>query len=664
MTGEIYLKNIIKNRKKILYIMSAVLLAVTHIFILLLIRDRMPYLLDSDMSSELVLGKLLSDEKGIMSKNWYYSTELRVLNTQLLYAFFFNFTDNWRHVRLLSDVVLHGCLSASVIYFCRKADFGKYSFAVAFCTVFALSASYFYILLMGCYYIPHFVIAFLTLALTYVFADTASKKKWIPVSVTAVLGFASGLGGLRQIVITYLPLVMAVSVLSVILIFREGSRKYLKSDYFKYILPSFAGLFASGAGFVVNAKVFAKIYHFKTWDSIRFTTIKYEQLRTVADDFLTTLGFVTGPLSLRTLCCNCACAVIVIMTVWSICVGLGRKSGRKMKLLTVFFLCDILVFTALYTVTDMVYTGRYNYPLLVFVFPLIAMAVHEADLGKFPQVTRQLLALTLVSAVAVRGGFLYSELKTADKQKTMVDVAAFIKDTDYKKGFASFWNSNVLTELTDGAVEMYSWGNSNSDGSGFANVGDVTDLYKWLQLTGHMEKAPEGKVFAVYRRNELDHCFWRDRLDDADIIFETVDFVVYGYDDFDKMDALCKDYSFDRDEDRWLQNGENRDGKRILHKGGKSYGPYMTFRKGKYNVTIKGEKLKNARFEAYCSGEKTNFVLTGMNVSDGLVTFSFETGGLYRRSEVLIENTSSSDVIITSIDIEFEQDSGSLQIAS
>ena len=37
--------------------------------------------LDSDDSAEMILSELLSRSGEIVSKNWYYSTEIRVLNT-------------------------------------------------------------------------------------------------------------------------------------------------------------------------------------------------------------------------------------------------------------------------------------------------------------------------------------------------------------------------------------------------------------------------------------------------------------------------------------------------------------------------------------------------------------------------------------------------------
>lgn len=39
---------------------------------------RFDHLIDSDMSSELVLSRLLADENRILSPNWYYSTELSI----------------------------------------------------------------------------------------------------------------------------------------------------------------------------------------------------------------------------------------------------------------------------------------------------------------------------------------------------------------------------------------------------------------------------------------------------------------------------------------------------------------------------------------------------------------------------------------------------------
>ena len=46
-------------------------------------------LFDSDTSSELILGEKLAREGGIMSPTWNYSTELQVIDCQIVYKLLF-----------------------------------------------------------------------------------------------------------------------------------------------------------------------------------------------------------------------------------------------------------------------------------------------------------------------------------------------------------------------------------------------------------------------------------------------------------------------------------------------------------------------------------------------------------------------------------------------
>src|SRR5699024_6458265 len=52
--------------------------------------------IDSDMSSEMILADLLNQEGGLLSTNWWYSTELRCFCLQLfLRPGLFLFPHNW-----------------------------------------------------------------------------------------------------------------------------------------------------------------------------------------------------------------------------------------------------------------------------------------------------------------------------------------------------------------------------------------------------------------------------------------------------------------------------------------------------------------------------------------------------------------------------------------
>ncbi|MGL4987403.1 MAG: hypothetical protein ACRC5H_09755, partial [Treponemataceae bacterium] len=61
---------------------------------------------DADSSSELLLAKELANENKLMSTQWYYSTELRVVNTQLISMPLFKLTSNWKLVKILTSLIL------------------------------------------------------------------------------------------------------------------------------------------------------------------------------------------------------------------------------------------------------------------------------------------------------------------------------------------------------------------------------------------------------------------------------------------------------------------------------------------------------------------------------------------------------------------------------
>ena len=59
--------------------------------------------LDSEMASELALASHLAKEGALISSTWAYSTEVRVLSTQLVFTpLMALFPHNWRLVRTLA----------------------------------------------------------------------------------------------------------------------------------------------------------------------------------------------------------------------------------------------------------------------------------------------------------------------------------------------------------------------------------------------------------------------------------------------------------------------------------------------------------------------------------------------------------------------------------
>ena len=116
--------------------------------------------LDADMASELALARHLADEGTLISSTWLYSTEVRVLSTQLVFTpLMALFGGSWRMVRTVGCLILQAMLAASA-YFCGRSLGAKKSWALAFAglSISACSVVYSQMILIGAYYVPHAVL--------------------------------------------------------------------------------------------------------------------------------------------------------------------------------------------------------------------------------------------------------------------------------------------------------------------------------------------------------------------------------------------------------------------------------------------------------------------------------------------------------------------------
>ena len=81
--------------------------------------------LDSDMSSELILAKILAKEGSWFSADWFYSTEIRVFYMTHIAAFLFRFISDYRTVRVLTNCILIMVMLGSFHFFLRSIAFSK-----------------------------------------------------------------------------------------------------------------------------------------------------------------------------------------------------------------------------------------------------------------------------------------------------------------------------------------------------------------------------------------------------------------------------------------------------------------------------------------------------------------------------------------------------------
>lgn len=514
------------NKNKWMKLLSVAWLMACFLVLCVFIAKEVDFLLDSDMSSELILAKLLSKGNGILSREWYYSTELRVLNTQLVYALVFRFIGNWHLVRVISSIVLSLLLLISYYYFCVQAGIKKYFCLSASVFLLPFCAGYFDFVLLGSYYIPHIVVSLLTVGMFLQFRRIQKKgQKLILLFVMILLSVLAGMGGPRQIIILNLPLLCTVLVSA----FLER-KSVCRTEMRDMLLFSVISFLASGIGYGINSAVLSKVFYFKTWDYLAFKDFSFGSLEQVINGLLQGFGYESGEIFSETMLLNAIALVLLVTVTVSVLSGLKEKNDKNYRFIALFFLVTYVVYTALYCVTTLTYKHRYNIPIIIFGIPLVCLALKCSKLAK-----KQYFAMGLVLLMALSGAIHYNVLGKVDKTQEYRAIVETVSKKGYREGYASFWNSNVLTELSNGEIEMRTWMNV-----GMNTLEELDTTFEWLQTTTHSETKPQGSVFLLLSASEMETCPLAGRLSSERIIYQSGSYSVYGYDSYEEARTDCE----------------------------------------------------------------------------------------------------------------------------
>lgn len=640
-----------KKQQKIFFTISAMILFMAFCGLVWFINAKIDCLISSDDSSELVLGHLLASENRLLSRNWYYSTELRVVNTQVFYALFFKIFSNWHIVRVVSYACMYIVLIAVYYFLCRVLECKEYFIITAALLVIPFSEQYFEFVLKGAYYIPHISITFLTLGLIECFVLSEIKKKSIIyLSLSFVLSVFVGMGGARQLVILYIPLFLA-AVFIVLSNLKDTGEKIecqLNFDDKKYILFSGIAFIGAGIGYIINSKVLIRIYHFQVWDNISFTGFDISKLVQVINGFLYSYGYTSGNVFGKALISNFVCMCWLLLTCIS-CVYL-IKNRKKVKAsnyrLALFTIAAFITYILLYMFTDLAYADRYNLPIIILSVPVIAVFIK--NIGHQMTIS-YLLIITFVVAVALNG-FMYCRMKyKVDNTAELRNISTILQEQQYTEGYTTFWRANVLTELSNGTIDVRCWADDIDD---HIDVTDIDATFKWLQLISHDYTHPEGKVFLLFTAGEWENNTWKGNLSTDNILYQSENYIVIGYENYEKLLNDTAGYTYSFEGNRWMTNGEDKDGHRELYQEGISYGPYKTMPDGHYIVHIEGNNLLNADIRCTYNNGQDIVPIEFIKKSDDVVEYTFDLDSKKENVEFVVENKTSELIILNNLKVE------------
>ena len=645
------------RKKKALWLLGIILMLVCFISMELYLRRTMEAQTDSDISSELVLANLLAEEGSLVSPNWYYSTEIRVLNTNLVFAPLFRIFHSWHKARLLGTVIIHFCLLISIFIFCRVSKLISLFPVMGLMLVLPFSGIYYSYVLQFPYYMPHFGITILSFSLiSYVSENNHNKGiKVVVLCLGLILAILAGMGGARQLFVFFIPLFLSILLPYMNKVARVTDNTVCAS-WKRYLIATFLCLLAALIGYLINVTVMKDKYHFMIY-KVSFSPFDIGRISTVIAGFFQTLGFISGKLEGRVLFHNIFVAFLTLGSIFSALQGIkvGWKKSDSYFFFSSFYISSIVIFVPLFTFTDMDYFDRYNLPIMFLTAPMIAMGLKYLDNYKY--LFRSAAVAVWIVLIVFSG---YDNLKSRGIQRGKTDhqeIADYLVENGYYNGYSTFWHANILTELSDGAIDVYNWGDHLGEEAG----GDVDRTSKWLQLVKHDTQRPEGKVFLLFQNNAIRFNMdsreaarkklWKLR--DERIILKQGNYIVYGYENYGDMICDIYDYDFVFQEGNWLINGEDINGSRILYENGISHGPYIQFRPGRYRVTIHGKNLSFAELACTYGSENAYLDIEMITGTDQKIVCDFVAPEKVENGEIVIKNTSANNIEIYSEQIDF-----------
>ncbi len=460
--------------------------------------------LDSDMAAEMRFSKLLAEEGRLFATpNWYYSTEFRVLYTQLIMGPLFRILDDWQVIRTITNMLSYGILVWSYLYCVKPLKLGRVTGVVSsLILLLPFSETVMTHVHMGNTYIAHMVIIFLVLGMfqRLMQGGKTGRQGVVLLILYLILAAICGISGVRYLLVLQCPLLLTAFVrlfgAQNVANFRMNPDRATLKQVFATeegsgFLYALLGIFGSVAGYAMNALVISKSISFQDYGVTNFIAIEegfFDRIQYAFGCMMLMLGYIPdrSVLSLRGVI---SVSVFIMLFLIALCTvkSLKRTKGNR-HFIAVFFTVNFLLNVFIFVFTSSTMVPRYFLPLFALVPAVLGVYVKEEE-RKFDR-----LAVTVLLAVCLLLGTAKTvmSLATNDRNAYKEGAARFLEENGYNFGFATYWNANIITEMTDGKVEV-------------AHIDDPVSMefFRWSSPVKYYEgNYREGEVFLLVSVDE------------------------------------------------------------------------------------------------------------------------------------------------------------------
>lgn len=451
------IKQFFKN-KSFIEILPWIWLVVSYCLTFIYIYFKGRNYIDSDMAGEMILSDLLNKEGGILSRSWYYSTELRIFYLQIFYRLtLLLFPNHWWAARVAGQALWIATLLLSYFFLCGRNGLNLKNHGVlgAACLACPFSIWYFWYGAYGGFYVPHMILLLISLGLIVRTVKADNNKKIIIYGfLLALVCFINGLGSVKGLMALYVPMCLASLLLLLYKMHNNPNGKHAIEK--KLLIVSIIVLIISSIGYLINSKILVYKYsvaidHGRTWGELNLNNFTKS-----LSQFLSLLGNLhpgfwdtkVDIFSLSGLLGSFS-YVTVFLLIFSVIILFKKRNSLDTYHLMIYilFLSVILVQGSVFAFTtgpDSINASYWLTPLPL-VFPIIDLGFTYFDY-KY-KMENTILVLTLMisissTSIASVDTYFKKSLRSVPELK---EVFEYLDYSDLTQGYASFWNADVLT---------------------------------------------------------------------------------------------------------------------------------------------------------------------------------------------------------------------------
>jgi len=405
--------------------------------------------LDSDNSSEMVLGKLLADENTFVSRNWHYSTEIILIYQTIFSMPLFKLIghyENWALIRAFTIFLNNLVLILSYIFMAKQIKIQTKWICITSLFLFLpISTEYWGLVTFSGFYIFIFAQLFCCLGLFIRLAGSSTTKKvLVDFILFTALSFVLGVQGIRYLLIVHIPL-----LITCVYFYSKMAQK----KKFTLFLGCY-GFVVCCAGFVINYLLHFW-YSFHSFESMCLVDLYTEFFPKLGQSLASLAGFFGLSTGSSLLSARGIFSVIAIIGTfilfWAVIKSFRQQT--EYQFIPVFFIIFVIFNLFIFIVVDEKITSRYFVFFMVFYIPLIAILFEYAE-KFYGTLKRTALVFGIVLFIFGKTYLNIQDMAGLNKNSVRTGYIQYLFDTKLDYGFASYWNANVTTELTNGKIEL------------------------------------------------------------------------------------------------------------------------------------------------------------------------------------------------------------------